>query len=151
MRSFETNWTVSAEVAGTMLRKAIVLWIVVFVTLVPYATWYLFVHATKDQYALLITFVLFWFFGYWSIVGPILAIIKIRAVFRVIERASSKDELMKAVTSPEAREVAIDLIATENHIPRFLAVRVYELLAKSLLARARAEQAKAAAAGTSTT
>jgi hypothetical protein len=72
--------------------------------------------------------VLFWIFGYWGVVGPLMAAIKVRRVFRAIEAAQSKEELLSRLRSPEAREAAIDFIASENGIPRFLAARVYRLL-----------------------
>jgi hypothetical protein len=109
-----------------------VIWGVGLVTLVPYATYYLLFEAPREQYALLITFVLFWPFGFWGIAGPLLALVKIRRVFRAIERAGTNQELLAALRSPEARDVAIDLIATENHVPRFIATRVYELLERRL-------------------
>ena len=94
----------------------------------PYAAYHLWFDAPREQYALLITFILFWIFGYWGLVGPLLAIIKVRRVFRAIEGAKSKDDLMNALQSAETRDVAIGLIAADNHIPRFLARRVYGLL-----------------------
>lgn len=115
-----------------MLAKAIGVWVVGLLTIVPYGTYYLFYEAQRDQYAFLIVMVLFWIFGYWGVVGPVLAAIKVRRVFRAIERAKSGEELLAQLRSPEAREVAIDLIASENHIPRFLATRVFDLLASRL-------------------
>lgn len=117
-----------------MLATAIGVWVAGLLTIVPYGTYYLFYEAQRDQYAMLIVTVLFWIFGYWGVVGPLLAAIKVRRVFRAIERAKSGEELLAQLRSPEAREVAIDLIATENHIPRFLAVRVFDLLARRLSA-----------------
>jgi hypothetical protein len=111
---------------------ALVVWIAGLLTLVPYGTWYLFFEAPRDQYALLITLVLFWIFGYWGVVGPILAAIKVRRVFRALERAGSREELLAQLRSPDTREAAIDLIASENRIPRFLAARVFNLLASRL-------------------
>jgi hypothetical protein len=111
-----------------MLAKAVVVWVVGLVTVVPYGTYYLLHEARRDEYALVITLVLFWIFGFWGVVGPVLAAIKIRRVLRAIERARTKGDLLTTLRSPEARDVAIDLIASENHIPRFLAVRVYTLL-----------------------
>jgi hypothetical protein len=105
-----------------------VLWGVGLFTLVPYATYYLLFEASRDQYALLITFVLFWVFGFWGIAGPLLALVKIRRVFRAIERAGARGDLLAALRNPETRDVAIDLIATENGVPRFIAERVYALL-----------------------
>jgi hypothetical protein len=115
-----------------MLVRAMIVWVAGLVTWVPYGTWYLFFEAPREQYALLVTGILFWTFGYWSVVGPLLMAIKVRRVFRTIEAAGSRAELEQALRRPEARDVAIDLIATENHIPRFLAVRVFDLLVRAM-------------------
>lgn len=115
-----------------MLVRAAALWVVGLLTIVPYGTYQLLFHAPREQYALLITLILFWIFGYWGLVGPLLAALKARRVLRAIEQTRSKKELMAALRSPEARDVAIDLIASENHIPRFIATRVYNLLAARL-------------------
>ena len=121
-----------------MLKRAMALWILGLLTVVPYGTYYLLFEASRDQYALLIVGVLFWIFGYWGVVGPLLAALKVRAVFRAIELARSKDDLLKTLQSPEARDVAIDMIALDNHIPRFLAARVYAQLVRRLGSSAKA-------------
>jgi hypothetical protein len=113
-----------------MLTKAMAVWVLGLLTLVPYGAWYLLFEASRDQYALLIVLVLFWIFGYWALLGPLLAAAKVRAVFRAIETARSRDDLLRTLQSPEARAVAIDLIAADNHIPRFLAERVHALLVR---------------------
>jgi len=82
----------------------------------------------------LITFVLFWIFGYWGTVGPLLSIVKVRAVFRTIEHARSREEIIKVLQSEEARAVAIDHIAAEYRIPRFLAKRVLKLVSDRIAA-----------------
>lgn len=115
-----------------MVVKAVVIWIVGLVTLVPYVTWFVLFRANPDQYAILITLVLFWVFGFWGVAGPLIALVKVRTVFRALERVRTKEELLATLRSADARDVAIDLIATENHIPRFLAVRVYNLLLSRL-------------------
>jgi hypothetical protein len=112
--------------------KAVVIWILGLVTLVPYVTWFVLFRASPDQYAILITLVLFWIFGFWGVAGPLIALVKVRTVFRALERVQTKDDLLATLRSADARDVAIDLIATENHIPRFLAVRVYNLLLSRL-------------------
>ena len=111
-----------------MLARAIVIWVAGLLTLVPYGTYYLLFEAQREQYAFLIILVLFWIFGFWGVVGPILAAIKVRRVFRALEQATSREELLAQVRSPDTQAVAIDLIASENHIPRFLAARVLKLL-----------------------
>lgn len=115
-----------------MLGKAIAVWVVGLLTLVPWATWQLLFEATRDQYAALIVLILFWVFGYWGAVGPLLAAIKVRRVFRAIQDARSREDLLATLQSAEARAAAIDFIAAENHIPRFLAERVYNLLVSRL-------------------
>lgn len=121
-----------------MVLRAAMLWVGGLLTGVPYAAYYLFFEAPRDQYALLITSILFWIFGYWSLVGPLLMAIRVRSIFRAIERADSKQEMERILKSADARDVAIDWIATENGIPRFLAVRVYELLMRRISEAARA-------------
>jgi hypothetical protein len=111
-----------------MVLRAAVLWVIGLVTIVPWATWYLLYRAERDQYALLITLVLFWVFGFWGVVGPILATVKVRRVFATLEKAHAEGRLAQALRSRETAEVAIDFIAEDNHIPRFLAARVYRLL-----------------------
>jgi hypothetical protein len=111
-----------------MLAKAILIWIVGLITFVPYGTYYLLYEAPREHYAILITSILFWIFGYWGVAGPLLMMLKVRSVFRAVESAQSRRELERALQSPDAREVAIDLIARENRIPRFLASRVFALL-----------------------
>lgn len=116
------------------VTRALAVWIIGFFTAVPYATYYLLFEATRDQYAVLITFVLFWIFGYWGIVGPILSAIKVRAVFHTIEMAyeQGQGQLKQAMQSAETEDAIIDLIAIENNIPKFLAARVYRMILKRL-------------------
>lgn len=128
-----------------MVMRAAIIWILGLVTLVPYVTWFVLFRASPDQYAILITLVLFWIFGFWGVVGPFIAMVKVRTVFRALERVQTKDDLLATLRSADARDVAIDLIATENHIPRFLAVRVYNLLLSRLaLAESRPSKKQAA-------
>ena len=108
-----------------LLLWAILIWVTGLLTLVPFGTYYLFFHAPRDQYALLIVGILFWIFGYWGVVGPVLAALKIRSVFRALEKAQAQGRLAVALHSQETEEVAIDFIASENRIPRFLAAKVY--------------------------
>lgn len=114
-----------------MIFRAVLVWIIGLLTIVPYGTYFLFFEAQRDQYALLITLVLFWIFGYWGVVGPILAAAKVRRVVKAIEAAHTEGLLKEALRSKETAEVVIGLIASENKIPRFLAAKVY----RHLLAR----------------
>lgn len=115
-----------------MLLKANILWIIGLLTLVPYSIYYLLFLATRDEYALWITLPLFWVFGYWSIVGPLLALLKVRSVIKAIQMARSAEELRATLASADAQDAAIEFIATENRIPRFLAARIYKELVKRL-------------------
>jgi hypothetical protein len=118
-----------------MLAKAILLWVVGLATFVPYGTYYLFFEASRDQYALLVTSILFWIVGYWGVAGPLIMLVKVRSVFRAIELAGSHEQLEQAIKSPDAKHVAIDLIATENHIPRFVAGWIYQRLIRRAFQR----------------
>lgn len=115
-----------------MFVKAAIVWVIGLVTVVPYGIYYLFFEASKDQYAWLITLLLFWILGYWSLIGPLLMGLKVRSVFRAIESARSREDIERMLKDPEAKAVVVDFIARENRIPRFLASRVYSLLVTHL-------------------
>ncbi|MEX1127343.1 MAG: hypothetical protein WD227_12975 [Vicinamibacterales bacterium] len=102
-----------------MLTRTVAIWVVGLFTLVPAGTYYLFFHASRDQYALLITLVLFWIFGFWGVAGPVLAAVEVRRVFRALEAAPSREALLQIVRSPDARDAAIDLIAPRTTFPVF--------------------------------
>ena len=114
------------------ITRALALWIIGLLTAVPYTTYYLLFEATRDQYPGLITFVLFWIFGNWGVVGPVISAIKARSVFRTIEMSYEQGQLKETMQSAETEDVIIDLIATENRIPRFLAARLYRMLLKRM-------------------
>ena len=108
-----------------MFKKMTILWVIGLVTLVPYGIYYLLFHAQTDEYALWITLVLFWLFGFWGVVGPVLSAIKIRQVFKLMESVQSRQELQTLIRNPETRDAAIEMLASENRIPRFLATKIY--------------------------
>ena len=108
-----------------MIIKIAILWVLGLLTIVPYSIYYLLYYAQRNEYALLITLVLFWIFGFWGVAGPILTAIKVRRVFTALETAQSREKLEEILKGTEAQDVAINLIASENHIPRFLAKKIY--------------------------
>jgi len=122
-----------------MIVRVTILWVLGLLTIVPYGTYHLLFHAQRDEYALLITLVLFWIFGFWGVVGPILSAIRVRQVFKAIELAGSQEKLKEVLASQESQEVAIDLLASENRIPKFLARRVYAYAVKKLSDRSHAK------------
>ena len=115
-----------------MIIRITILWVLGLFTIVPYSIYHLLYYAQRNEYALLITLVLFWTFGFWGVVGPILTVIKVRRVFRALETAQSKEKLEEILKSTEAQETAIDLIASENRIPRFLAKKIYFAVIRKL-------------------
>lgn len=115
-----------------MLIKVTVLWVVGLLTIVPYGVYHLLFHAQRDEYALLITLVLFWIFGFWGVASPILAAIKIRQVLRALERAQSKEKLLDVLQNQDSQDFAIELLASENRIPRFLAKKIYFMALRKL-------------------
>jgi hypothetical protein len=102
-----------------------VLWVLGIVLLVPYAVYRLLFIAEPDEYPFLIVFPLFWIFGFWGVVGPIFAAVKGHRLIRALERAGSSDALKKAFEDHEGDDVVIELIRTENRIPRWLARKIY--------------------------
>lgn len=120
-----------------MLLRAILLWVAGLLTIVPWSLWYLFCQAEPTQYAWLILLILFWVFGYWSVAGPIIAILKVRAIYRTIVELKAQGDLLAALRRQETEEIVVDLIARQNRIPRFLATRVYRLLVRHFATEAR--------------
>ncbi|MEX0958650.1 MAG: hypothetical protein WDZ63_05130 [Burkholderiales bacterium] len=108
-----------------MIFRATLIWVIGLVTIVPFGTYYLLFHAGKDQYAILIVGVLFWIFGYWGVVGPVLAAVRVHTAFAALEQAHARGRLREAMRSEQTADAVIDLIAAENRIPRFLAARVF--------------------------
>jgi hypothetical protein len=128
--------------------KAAIVWVVGLLTVVPYAVYQLFFRAARDEYAFWIVLTLFWVFGYWSVVGPLLAALKVRSVVKAIQTAGSPEQLRARLRSGETREAVIELLAAENHIPRFLAARVYDTLARRFAAEDRDGHAPEGSRGT---
>jgi hypothetical protein len=118
-----------------MIIRITILWVLGLLTIVPYAIYHLLYYAHREEYALLITLVLFWIFGFWGVVGPILTVIKVRRVFRALEAAQSKEKLKEILSSKETQDAAVDLIASENHIPKFLAKKIYFAAMRKLSAK----------------
>lgn len=120
-----------------MILRAALVWLLGLVTLVPWAAHRLVVHAGRDEYAFLVTLILFWIFGFWSLAGPLIGLVKARAVYRAILRASDEGAVLEALRRHDTRDVVVDAIASDNGIPRFLAARVYDRLLARLSAAAR--------------
>ncbi len=107
---------------------AVIIWVAGLVVGVPLAVWYLLFQAEREQYALLITFIIGWPFLYWPTVGPVIMAVKARAVYKSLMQATSGDDLRRRLANGEAEEVVIDLIARENRVPRWVARRVYRCI-----------------------
>jgi hypothetical protein len=118
--------------------KIALVWVLGLVTAVPYGVYYLLFYAPRDQYALLITGILFWIFGFWGVVGPLIMAFKVRRVFKALEAAQSREKFEGVLRAQESEDVFIDLIAAENKIPKFLAKKLYRFaLAKLAPAKDR--------------
>lgn len=109
------------------------LWALGIVLLVPYAVYRLLFVAQPDEYAFLIVFPLFWVFGFWGVAGPLFAAVKAHRLIGALERAQDPGSLMEAFEDNEGDEVLIELIRTENRIPRWLARRIYRRVKPRLL------------------
>jgi hypothetical protein len=114
-----------------------ILWVVGLVTIVPYSTYYLLFQAERSEYALLIVLVLFWIFGFWGIVSPILTLLKVRRFFNTIKQCRSPRELAQHFHNEVDEESIIDMISTESKIPKFIARRLYHAVVARLRQRAQ--------------
>jgi hypothetical protein len=103
-----------------MFFWASVLWVKGLLTAVPYAAYCLFYYAPRDEYAPLITFVLFWVFGYWGVAGPVIMMVKVRRVFRRLEAAQDAASLAASLQTKETEEVMIDSSHPRTRYPASL-------------------------------
>lgn len=108
-----------------MVKRITAIWVIGMITAVPYSAYYLLFEASREEYAFVITFILFWVFGFWGLIGPIVSAIKVRNVLKSLESARSKEELQNIVKSRKSEEALIGFIASENKIPKFIARRIY--------------------------
>lgn len=108
-----------------MIKKITIIWALGLMTIVPYGVYYLFFEASRDEYAILITFILFWIFGFWAVVSPILSAIKLRKIFKELEKVDSKEKLQEMIKNKKSDDAVIELIASENNIPKFIAKKIY--------------------------
>jgi hypothetical protein len=122
-------------------KLAILVWVIGLVPGVPLAVYYLLFWARREEYALLIAFIIGWPFLYWSVVGPLLLLLKARAVFRSLRQVESAEDLRQRLADGNSEDVIVALIAGDNHIPKWLARRVYRYLLRVL---ATSDKAKAA-------
>lgn len=109
------------------------LWVLGIVVIVPWAIYRLLFVAQPDEYAFLIVFPLFWVFGFWGVVGPLFAAVKAHRLIRALERAQGSDSLRRAFEDHDGDDVLIELIRTENRIPRWLARKIYHRVKPRLL------------------
>ena len=116
-----------------MIKRITIIWILGLITIVPYGTYHLLFNASRDEYAFLITFILFWIFGFWGVVGPIISAIKVRSFFKTLENIDSKEKLLEMINRQESQESIIKLIASENKLPKFIAKRIYKKLVDKAL------------------
>ncbi len=116
-----------------MLKWFTTIWVAGLLTLVPYSIWYLLFDATtSDEYAFFIVFPLFWIFGYWGVLGPLIAAWKVRRFMNALDQVNNGEELTRLIRSEESKDTAIELLASETHLPKFIARRLYEKLSKRL-------------------
>jgi hypothetical protein len=132
--------SVDEEPMSRYSKLAIVVWVIGLVAGIPLAVYYLLFWARREEYALLITFIIGWPFLYWPVAGPILMLLKARAVFRSLQQVRSVEDLRQKLSNGESEDVIVALIAGDNHIPRWLARRMYRYL---LRLAARSEKAMA--------
>lgn len=108
------------------------LWLLGAVIIIPYALYNLLFVAGPEQYAFLIVAPLFWIFGFWGVVGPLIAIRRIHRLMKALDQARTSKELQEAYHNNEGKDAVVDLIAVENRIPKFIVRRFYDKIAKKL-------------------
>lgn len=111
-----------------MLKWFSIIWVAGLITLVPYSIWYLLFEANRDEYALFIVLTLFWIFGYWGVVGPLISAWKAHQFMNALDQVHNGEKLKRLMQSNESKETAIEMLATETGMPKFIARRLYKKL-----------------------
>lgn len=114
------------------MKKLFLIWLVVLLTLVPYASYYLLFKAEMSQYPILIIFILFWIFGYWAILSPLMSAYKVRRLIKQLQSVKSMAHLKELFEQSDTEDSVIQTIATENGITEFIARRVFNALKEQL-------------------
>lgn len=115
-----------------MFKRFMTVWVVGLITIVPFTTYYLLFHAQRSEYALLIVLVLFWVFGYWGVVSPLLSLIKLRRFFKTIEQCRTIEDVKQLFHHQLDEETVVEMISNESRIPKFIARHLYHRVAARL-------------------
>lgn len=102
------------------LTTTVGIYILGWLTLVPYCVWQLCTNATKDNLALLIMLPVGWILFYFPIVVPLLSAWKIRQLMKLLDDPEKLVAKLREVKDGEGRERVIDFIARENGVPKFV-------------------------------
>lgn len=88
--------------------------------------WFLFVdYAGKDWIPLLVVLPPAWTLSFWPMVGSLLLVLKIRSLHGTLEAMAKRARLnggtMQETDRQELTDLAVELVASEQKIPRFVA------------------------------
>jgi hypothetical protein len=123
-----------------MIFRIVVLWVLGMIILIPLSLYRLLFNAQPEEYAFLIVAPLFWVFGFWGAVGPLLAAQRIRRLMKALEKAQDAAQARAAWEENGGDEAAVNLIASENRLPKFLARWLYHRVKRKLLPEESADQ-----------
>ena len=123
-----------------MIFRILVLWVLGMIILIPLSLYRLLFHAHPQEYAFLIVAPLFWVFGFWGVVGPMLAAQRIHRLMKALGKAQDAAQARAAWEENGGDEAAVDLIASENRLPKFLARWLYNRVKRRLLPEESAAQ-----------
>ena len=104
-----------------MIFRVMLLWVIGLLTIVPYSVYHLLFYAQRDEYAFLICMPLFWVFGFWGVVGPLITVWKIRSFMKAFEQAEQMQDVKDAYQKHLGDDVVIGIIARETRMPKFVA------------------------------
>ncbi len=111
-----------------MMLRVFILWVLGLLSIVPYAVYHLLFYAQRDEYAFLICVPLFWIFGFWGLVGPLITVWKIRRFMKAIDAMEDMQDLKDAYQQHLGDDVLIGIIAKESGLPRFVAAILFRKL-----------------------
>lgn len=114
------------------LSAVVIVWVLGLFTVVPLCVWLLLTQGDRDNAALLIVLPLFWLFGYFPTIMPIVTVLRIRRWMRLLDDPQRLLDALRELPDGAGEAECIRLIARENRVPQFVVRWLYRRVAPRL-------------------
>jgi len=113
------------------------IWLAGLASFVPVLAVRLIFWAPREEYPLLITLILFWLFGYWSIVGPAAVAWRLYRIVRALRQSAASRNTVQGPSPAELEGIGVALLEGDQGVPRPLARWIVALVRRNLEKQSR--------------